>query len=107
MIKETKFYYLRIEFHSARQRTFGLVFRNAPVRADVDPVFRREWDKLKPAEQDCIWEWLLILNFIPNIPWLGTISTWYGDITCVEKYMIDNEQEVSETTRTDQGCSPS
>lgn len=94
VIKEIKFYYLRIAFVTG-QHSFGLVFKQAPVRSDIEPVFRREWNKLLPIEQENVWEWLLILDFIPNIPWIGTISTWYGDITCVEKAMIDNEQEVS------------
>lgn len=89
VIKEVTLYYVQIQFVESG-RVFGMGYLAPPTRADVEPLFRQEWDKLKAEEQEQVWEWLLILDFIPTIAWIGVIETFYGTIRCSTKKVIDN-----------------
>lgn len=87
IVKEVKVYRFSIYLVD---RTLSIIFSNPPTREDIEPIFRETWNKLSIKEQDQSWDWILILERIPTIPWFGMIETFYGNIEVVEKVMVDN-----------------
>lgn len=83
-----KVYNLSIEF--CPHRKLSLVFTEPPVREDVYSILKREWNKLMPQAQDQVWEFILICDHIPLIPWLGNLDTIYGKMECTERYIFQN-----------------
>lgn len=81
------YWLLRIKWKGWAQH-LTLAFTYPPTRQDVLPLLERQWRADKRADDS--WEFLLIADFIPDFPWGGSIETWYGTITCQERYMHDN-----------------
>src|SRR4051812_46094051 len=86
---EVKFWHLRIEWPRIRHQ-FGMGFTQPPTREDVEFVIRREWKNLPEAKQDEVWEVILILDYIPEVMWLGRIETIYGNLECCERFLVYN-----------------
>jgi len=88
-IGELKFWHVQIVWQGIRH-SFGTGFTQPPTRKDIEFILRREWLKLPIEKQNQIWEVILICGFIPEIPWIGKIDTWYGSIECCERFLVAN-----------------
>lgn len=70
--------------------SFTLFFTDPPVRKDIAPLLEGSWRKLSTFAQDHSWDMLLIIQDIPNIPWLGEITTTMGYFCCREVEVTNN-----------------
>ena len=77
-----KYWVVRFEFICCRPTVVELVFEHPPTRADLDPIFRNVWLKEPIEIQDATWHYILILDTIPNIPWIGKLESIYGSVEC-------------------------
>jgi hypothetical protein len=89
-MKELKLYFLKVIFADC-PRTFGILFKFPPTRKHVYEIFKKEWSILTLEEQDSIWSWILIVDFVPTEPWSGIINTVYGSLILEEKSCLLNE----------------
>lgn len=70
-----------------------LAFRFPPTRQDIKGILEAQW-RIDPAADES-WEFLLIADFIPEDAFEGKITTFYGTITCQQKWMHHNGPDQS------------
>lgn len=73
-------YRIRITWHGMEDKPLNLGFINPPCRRHIRRILRRRWLSYSVEDQDNTWEFLLITDFIPEHPWIGKITTFYGVI---------------------------
>ena len=59
-----------------------MVFTNPPTRQDIANIIEQTWRKQSIDVQDASWHYILILDTIPNIPWIGKLESIYGSVEC-------------------------
>lgn len=88
--KRIPFYRFQIAWNTDGTQPLSLVFKNPPVRSDIERVVMGQWRELPTEKQDECWECVLILAEIPEEPWTGKIPSVYGLIVCEQLFMVDN-----------------
>lgn len=92
-MERVAFWDLKILLYSGHVIRMG--FQRPPTREDVDAIMGKRWRNLNEAEQDETWDYLLILSWIPEEPWTGTIITYYGEMYCCQKFLYRNIKDES------------
>jgi hypothetical protein len=81
------YWLLKIQWVGYKQHLM-LAFRNPPTRQDVKPLLEAQWRVDNAADES--WEFLLIADYIPEVPFEGVVKCLYGTITCSSRWMHDN-----------------
>ncbi len=91
MMGRVPFYQLKIVWNEADREALSLVFTNPPTRQHLREIMLPSWRELPKSRQDDAWEYVLILDEIPEEPWTGQIPSIYGLITCRMLHLLDNQ----------------
>lgn len=76
-------YKLTLHYHDIN-RTLVRYYDYPPTRIDAEAIVLPLWRRAPRDVQDETWELILLLDFIPAVPWVGSIDTYYGRVTCKE-----------------------
>lgn len=86
----------KIEVYVVRIIWFGcdrfieLAFTDPPVRKDIAPILEERWRSVDKELQNNGWEFRLIVDYIPEIPWEGMIENVYGRLDCRKRFLLVN-----------------